>query len=177
MIAPGPEHPVRHEPASQIERAMPLHSAGILPVRLVEAGLEFFLVHPGGPFFRKKDDGVWSIPKGLVTTGEDALAAAQRELCEETGFPLPAGPYLSLGRIIQSRKVVEAWVVAANFDPDGLVSNEFELEWPPGGGRRVSFPEVDRAGWFCRRDAERKLLGAQHPLLDRAEVLQNSLFS
>lgn len=151
---------------------MPLRSAGLLPVRLVGGRLEFFLVHPGGPFFRKKDDGVWSIVKGLIEGDEAPLDTAQRELTEETGFAPPAGPYLDLGHVVQKGgKRVEAWAVRADFEPSALVSNTFELEWPPRSGRRASFPEVDRAGWFDRVTAERKILPAQQPFLERAAAL------
>lgn len=159
-------------------------SAGLLPVRWVshtgvahgtEDQLEFFLVHPGGPFFRNKDDGAWSLPKGLVAEGEDALRAAQREFVEETGCPLPQSTYHALGEVKQSNKWVEAWAVLASIDPTQLVSNSFELEWPPRSGRIATFPEIDRAGWFRRADAERKILAAQRPFLERAEQLRDSL--
>jgi len=154
---------------------MALLSAGLLPVRVREGELEFFLVHPGGPFFRKKDDGAWSLPKGLVAEGEEPLAAAQRELIEETGFALPPGPYHALGRIRQSNKWVEAWAVLADFDPAKLVSNTFEIEWPPRSGKRASFPEVDRAGWFDFSAASQKILAAQRPFLERAQALGATL--
>ena len=134
--------------------------------------LEFFLVHPGGPFFRNKDAGAWTIPKGLVGDAEPPLAAAQREFVEETGYPLPDGPFLPVGHIVQKGgKRVDAWVVRAELDPATLSSNLFEMEWPPRSGRRASFPEVDRGAWFGRAEAERKILAAQVPFLDRAELL------
>jgi predicted NUDIX family NTP pyrophosphohydrolase len=148
-------------------------AAGVLPVRRVGGALEFFLVHPGGPYFRKRDDGVWSIPKGLLEPSDtDLLAAARRELAEETGFALPEGPYHDLGFVKQKGgKVVHAFAVEAPaFDPEALASNTFDLEWPPRSGRTEAFPEVDRAGWFDRAAAEVKLLPAQHPLLARAEA-------
>lgn len=155
---------------------MPQRSAGVLPVRLVEDRLEFFLVHPGGPFFRRKDDGAWSIVKGLIEPGEDPESAARRELTEELGVPAPPGQYLSLGRVAQTNKIVEAWAVAADIDPEIIVSNTFELVWPPRSGKRATFPEVDRAGWFDRETAWSKILTAQRPFLDRAEALRGALF-
>lgn len=151
---------------------MPTISAGILPLRVSQEGaLQFFLVHPGGPFFRKKDDGIWSISKGLVEgPTETYLDAARRELGEETGFPVPKGPYLSLGSVVQrGGKQVHAWaVMAPEFDPAKLASNSFEMEWPPKSGRKASFPEVDRADWFGRSEAERKILPSQLPFLGRS---------
>ena len=151
-------------------------SAGVLAVRERGGELEFFLVHPGGPFFRAKDAGAWSVPKGLIEPGEDPLAAAQRELIEETGYALPAGPWVALGFIDQKGgKRVHAWAVAADFDPDALRSEHFELEWPPRSGRIASFPEVDRAGWFGREAAGEKINAAQIPLLDRATSKRREL--
>jgi predicted NUDIX family NTP pyrophosphohydrolase len=145
-------------------------SAGILPVRLREGTLEVFLVHPGGPFYVRKDEGVWSVAKGLVDPDEDLLVAAQRELVEETGFTLPAGPYVPIGRVTQSSgKVVEAWAVRADFDAATLVSNTFELEWPPRSGRIERFPEVDRAAWYDLPTAAVKILPAQRPFLERVK--------
>ena len=107
-------------------------SAGLLVYRETDAGLEIFLVHPGGPFFAKKDDGVWSIPKGEYDDSEDALEAAKREFAEETGLPV-SGPFLPLGSLKQpSRKTVSVWAFESDCDPAALVSNEFEMEWPPG---------------------------------------------
>ncbi|MGF1466555.1 MAG: NUDIX domain-containing protein [Sandaracinaceae bacterium] len=146
-------------------------AAGVLPVREVDGDPEFFLVHPGGPFFRRRDAGVWSVPKGLLEDGDvDALAAARRELAEETGFAAPAGPSVDLGEVRQKGgKVVHAWAVhAPAFDPEALRSNTFELEWPPRSGTMATFPEVDRAGWFDRAAAEVRILAAQVPFLDRA---------
>lgn len=144
-------------------------SAGVLGLRRRDGELEYFLAHPGGPFFRKKGDGAWTIPKGLVEPDDDdLLAAARRELVEETGYDPPPGPYVSIGHVVQKGgKRVDAWAVAADFDPDALRSNTFEMAWPPRSGRRQSFPEIDRAGWFGREEAERKLLEAQRPLLAR----------
>ena len=149
-------------------------SAGILLYRLGAAGAaEVLLVHPGGPFWRNKDLGVWSIPKGEVADGEDPLAAARRELAEETGFE--AAPPLVPLEPVQQRggKTVAAWaaVAAGDIDPTALVSNSFEMEWPPGSGRRQSFPEIDRAAWFSLPEARRKILAGQGPLLDQLAAL------
>lgn len=134
-------------------------------------------MHPGGPFFARRDEGVWSVAKGLIEPGEDGLKAAQREFVEETGFALPPGPYLALDSVKQKGgKVVEAWAVVADFDPAALVSNTFEREWPPRSGRMQRFPEIDRGGWFELAAARRKLLAAQQPFLDRALALRSALF-
>src|SRR5581483_5932289 len=122
---------------------MPKTSAGLLLWRMRDGRREVFLVHPGGPFWAKKDDGACSIPKGEIGADEAPLAAAQRELTEEVGF-VDAGPFAALGSIRQAGgKVVHAFAAAADFDPAQLVSNRFELEWPPRSGRRVEVPEVD----------------------------------
>lgn len=142
-------------------------SAGILMVRERDGHIEFFLVHPGGPFWKKKDAGAWTIPKGLVNPGEDALAAARREFEEEAGFPVD-GTFVPLGSFKQpGGKHVEAFAVAGDCDPDKLVSNEFEMQWPPRSGRMQRFPEVDRGGWFDEREARVKLLIGQQPIIDR----------
>jgi len=146
---------------------MPKRSAGILLFRASSGGLEVLLVHPGGPFWMKKDAGAWSIPKGEYAEGEDALAVAQREFEEETGAR-PHGDFLPLGEIVQAgRKIVTAWAVEGDFDPSTLKSNEFELEWPPRSGRKESFPEVDRAEWFSPAAARRKILPAQSEFIAR----------
>lgn len=143
-------------------------SAGILLYRGAGAGLEVLLVHPGGPFWAKKDEGAWSIPKGEYTEGEDPLAVARREFEEELGSPPPAGDVIELGEATQpSRKVVTAYALAGDFDPSRLSSNLFETEWPPKSGRKQSFPEVDRAGWFAPEEAKRKILPGQLPFIDR----------
>ena len=142
-------------------------SAGLLPYRRRRGALEVLLVHPGGPFFRQRDEGVWSIAKGEIDPGEDALAAAVREFREETGFE-PRGPYLPLGTVRQpGGKIVQAWAFEGDFDPARLASNSFSLEWPPHSGRVQEFPEVDRAGWFDLATARRKLVPAQTVFLDR----------
>lgn len=152
-------------------------SAGILPVRERGGVLEVLLVHPGGPYFLRKDEGVWSVAKGLVDPGEDLLVAAKRELAEETGFAVPAGPYVPLGRVTQrGGKIVETWAVVADFDPSLLVSNTFELEWPPRSGRLERFPEVDRAAWLDLDSAAAKIVQAQRPFLERALAARGELF-
>jgi len=128
--------------------------------------LEVLLVHPGGPFWMKKDAGAWSIPKGEYEAGEEALAAAAREFQEETGL-VARGPYTRLTPIRQpGGKVVEAWAFEGDCDAESLKSTTFSLEWPRGSGRRQEFPEVDRAGWFGLDEARRKILPAQAALLD-----------
>ena len=124
------------------------------------------LVHPGGPFWSKRDQGAWSIPKGEYEAREDALRAAQREFAEETGAAV-SGPFLPLTPCRQpGGKLVSAWAVEGDFDPGRLRSNRFSIEWPPRSGRMQSFPEVDRAGWFALPQARSKILRGQLPLLD-----------
>ena len=146
-------------------------SAGLLLCRRREL-LEFLLVHPGGPFFARRDRGAWSIPKGLLEAGEDPLAAACREFEEETGFALPSRDpldYLDLGEIEQrGGKRVLGFAALGDADPALLRSNRFELEWPPRSGRMQSFPEVDRAGWFDIAAAAEKINPSQLALLERA---------
>ena len=132
-------------------------SAGILLFRRAPSGLEVLLVHPGGPFWAKKDLGAWSIPKGLADEGEDLLAAAKREFLEETGGAAE-GRFLDLGaHKQQGGKTVAAWACEGDFDPAGLKSNTFPLEWPPRSGRIAEFPEVDRAAWFSIDEALEKI--------------------
>jgi predicted NUDIX family NTP pyrophosphohydrolase len=152
---------------------MPRRSAGILLHRRNDGGeLEVLLVHPGGPFWAKKDAGAWSIPKGEHGDDEDPLTAARREFEEELGTALPPGRTQELGEVRQKGgKLVTAWAVAGDLDPQRIVSNTFELEWPPRSGRRQEFPEVDRAGWFTLAQAREKLLAAQLPLLERIAEL------
>jgi predicted NUDIX family NTP pyrophosphohydrolase len=146
---------------------MAKRSAGILMFRRRGRGIEVLLMHPGGPFWAKKDAGAWSIPKGEYAEGEDALAVARREFEEETGAR-PHGDFLPLGEIVQvGRKIVTAWALEGDFDPATLISNRFDLEWPPKSGRKTSFPEVDRAQWFSPADAQQKMLPAQHELITR----------
>lgn len=127
---------------------------------------EILLVHPGGPFFAKKDEGAWSLPKGLVEPGEALLAAAQRELSEELGVVAPGGPWVDLGSAkLKSGKVVRAFCARGDFDPATLRSNEIDIEWPPRSGRTLRIPEVDRAGWFRKEEALRKVNAGQAPLI------------
>src|SRR5205807_4880766 len=138
---------------------------GILMYRRAGAGVEILLVHPGGPFWAKKDLGAWSIPKGEYAEDEDALAVAVREFEEETGLR-PLGDYQPLGEIVQpGRKAVTAWALEGDFDVAKLKSNDFELEWPPKSGRKATFPEVDRAEWFSPEKAREKILRGQAPLI------------
>jgi predicted NUDIX family NTP pyrophosphohydrolase len=147
---------------------MAKRSAGILLYRGEGAAREILLVHPGGPFWMKKDKGAWSIPKGEYAEGEDALAVAKREFEEELGSPPPQGEFVSLGEFVQpSRKRITAFAVAGDFDPETLKSNRFELEWPPKSGRMQSFPEVDRAQWFTLAEAREKIQAGQAPFIDR----------
>jgi predicted NUDIX family NTP pyrophosphohydrolase len=144
---------------------MPQQSAGILLYRRRGPLIEVLLVHPGGPFWAKKDDGAWTIPKGGYLPGEDALAAAKREFEEETGSR-PEGEALALGSFRQSSaKIVAVWAIEGAFDPSALRSNTFSMEWPPGSGRNSQFPEIDRAAWFTPDAADRKLLKGQRPIL------------
>lgn len=144
---------------------MPRRSAGILLYRYEAGRLEVFLVHPGGPFWARKDDGAWSIPKGEYEPSEDALAAARREMAEETGLR-PEGTFIPLGAFRQSaRKIVDVWAVEGAADPAGISSNTLSMEWPPKSGRMQEFPEVDRAEWFAPDAALRKILKGQMQIL------------
>jgi len=146
---------------------MPKHSAGLLMFRRSGADFAVLLVHPGGPFWAKKDLGAWSIPKGEYAPDEDALAVALREFAEETGAR-PTGPVQPLGEVVQAGgKRVSAWALEGDFDPATLVSNTFELEWPPRSGRMARFPEVDRAEWFSPAEAQTRILPGQRPFIDR----------
>jgi predicted NUDIX family NTP pyrophosphohydrolase len=145
---------------------MPQRSAGILLYRRRGAGIEVLLVHPGGPFWAGKDDGAWSIPKGVTAPGEDPLTAARREFAEETGAEAP-GEAVPLGAFRQSSaKIVEVWAVEGDFDPASLRSNTFSMEWPPRSGRRAEFPEADRAAWLAPGEAAQKLIKGQRPVLE-----------
>ena len=146
-------------------------SAGILLYRRRLGALQVFLVHPGGPFWAARDLGAWQIPKGAVEPGENPPEAARREFREEIGSEAE-GQLEPLGRIRQSGgKWVEAFALAGDLDPAGIVSNEFEMEWPPRSGRTISVPEVDRADWFTIDAAQAKMLASQRPLLDRLQEL------
>jgi predicted NUDIX family NTP pyrophosphohydrolase len=143
-------------------------SAGILLYRRTPDGLEVLLVHPGGPFWARKDAGAWSLPKGEHDDGDDPVACARREFEEELGTPLPDGPLVELGTVrLKSGKHIAAWAVEGDLDVERVESNTFELEWPPRSGRRETFPEVDRAAWFGIEPAREKLNPAQAAFLDR----------
>lgn len=145
-------------------------SAGIVLYRTRDTGPEVLLVHPGGPFWARKDDGCWSIPKGEYGEGEDPLTVAKRELCEETGLEEPGGPYVELTPAAQpSGKMIRAWAVEGDLDAASIRSNSFSMEWPPRSGRVQSFPEVDRALWCAFPLARKKLLPGQRVLLDELE--------
>ncbi|MEA2283774.1 MAG: hypothetical protein QOK21_4381 [Solirubrobacteraceae bacterium] len=147
---------------------MPVRSAGILLYRRCAGGLELLLVHPGGPYWARKDAGAWSIPKGEHAEGEDALACARREFAEETGTVPPAGALVPLGEVRQrSGKRVSAWAAEGDLEPDSIRSNRFTVEWPPRSGRMQEFPEVDRAGWFAPEAARAALVPAQATFVDR----------
>ena len=140
---------------------MPKRTAGLLLYREAAGGLEVLLVHPGGPFWRNKDEGAWSIPKGLVDEGEDLFAAALREFREETGGTADAEA-IALEPLRQpSGKTLHAWAMRGEFDPATLTSNTFLVEWPPKSGRQQEFPEVDRAQWFSIEEAGRRILKGQ----------------
>lgn len=139
-------------------------SAGILAFRR-RNGLEVLLAHPGGPFWRRRDEGAWTVPKGLVEDDGDLLACARREFREETGFA-PEGPFIPLAPVRQKNgKTVYAFAVEADFDLSQFASNTFEMEWPPRSGKRRLFPEIDRVGWFTLAAARRKITAYQRPLL------------
>ena len=146
-------------------------SAGLLLFRRGERGPEVFLAHPGGPFWAARDEGAWTIPKGLVEEGEDALAAARREFQEETGI-VPRPPFLPLGSIRQKAgKTVHAWAWEGDADPEAVTSNTMRTEWPRGSGRWLTFPEVDRCAWFDRETARAKINAAQAELIERLEAV------
>jgi predicted NUDIX family NTP pyrophosphohydrolase len=148
---------------------MPVVSAGLLLYRRRDSGVEVFLVHPGGPFWARKDDGAWSVPKGLVDSNEEELACARREFNEETGFdPHGSGAEHDLGTFRQpSGKRLHVWALEGDCDPAELRSSLFEMEWPPKSGRTARFPEVDRGGWFDRAQALLKIVNGQRPILER----------
>lgn len=150
-------------------------SAGLLPYRIAPGhGLQVFLVHPGGPFWRNKDAGAWTIAKGEVVSGETPLAAARREFEEETGLRLD-GPFETLGMARQAGgKLVHCFATAAEIDAAAVQSNTFVLEWPPRSGRQVSFPEIDQAAWFAPQQAAQKMNPAQVTFLERLRVMLDS---
>jgi predicted NUDIX family NTP pyrophosphohydrolase len=143
-------------------------SAGLLLYRRRGGVPEFFLVHPGGPFWAKKDQAAWSIPKGLYEQGELPLDAAKREFSEETGLAVD-GDFAPLGEFKQpGGKIVSAWLVGADCNAGAVKSNRFTMEWPPRSGKMAQFPEIDRAAWFVPEEALVKILRGQKPILDRA---------
>lgn len=146
---------------------MPRTSAGIALYRRAADGVELFLAHPGGPFWKNKDDGAWTFPKGEHSPDEDALIAARREFREEIGTDVD-GEFIDLGVVTQSGgKIVHIFAVEGDCDPSALRSNQFKQVWPPRSGRYVEFPEVDRAGWFSPAEARQKLIVAQREFVDR----------
>jgi predicted NUDIX family NTP pyrophosphohydrolase len=146
---------------------MPKISAGLLMYRIVDSQTEVLLVHPGGPFWQRKDDGSWTFPRGETEPGEDQLSAAIREFSEETGLHAHT-PFLALGEVkLRSGKIVHAWAFQGSADPTLIRSNLFEIEWPPKSGRRQQFPEIDRAEFFPITEAERKIRAAEKPFLSR----------
>lgn len=146
-------------------------SSGVVLWRRRGGRLEVLLGHNGGPYFARKDEGHWTILKGEVEPDEDVAAVARREFAEETGHKLPDGPMRKLGEIRQKGgKVVVAWAVEGDLDPDTAVSNTFEMEWPPRSGRTQTFPEIDRVAWFDLPEARGKIMAAQAPFLDRLET-------
>lgn len=153
---------------------MPKRSAGILLYRTGRSGPEVFLVHPGGPFWAKKDAGAWTVPKGEYDDSEQPLDAARREFREETGFSAE-GPFHELGEVRQSSgKIVTAFACRGDCNPGELVSNFCEVEWPPRSGRTIEIPEVDRGAWFTLEEAHGRIFTAQRPFLDRLKTLLDS---
>jgi predicted NUDIX family NTP pyrophosphohydrolase len=146
---------------------MPKHSAGILLYRIRDGNLEVLLVHPGGPFWAKKDRAAWSIPKGEYEEGEDPFEAAKRELVEETGVRVDS-PLIDLGELRQpGGKIVHAWAAGRDCDPSRIRSNTFKMVWPPNSGRLQEFPEIDRAAWYSTAVAKSKLHKGQAPFIDK----------
>jgi predicted NUDIX family NTP pyrophosphohydrolase len=149
---------------------MPALSAGLLLYRFRDGTLEVLIAHMGGPFWARREEGAWSIVKGEHDEHERPLAAARREFAEETGAPAPQGPAIELGEIRQSGgKRVRAWAVEGDLDPAGIVSNTFEMQWPPRSGRTAEFPEIDRVQWCDPATARRLLVKAQSVLVERLE--------
>lgn len=147
-----------------------VHSAGMLLYQVNDGVLWVLVAHMGGPFWARKDERAWSIPKGEYADGDDPQLAAAREFCEELGSPPPPGELVSLGMVKQSSKWITVYAVEADFDPSDIRSNTFEMEWPRGSGVMRSFPEVDRAEWFDCATARRKLVAGQVAFLDRLLV-------
>ena len=153
---------------------MTVESAGLLLYRVRGGAPEVLLVHPGGPFWKKRDEGAWSIPKGEIEPGQSAFDVARREFEEELGQPPPQAEFIPLGSVRQAGgKVVHAWAAPGDFDVNVTRSVTFEMEWPPRSGRRQAFPEVDRAAWFDLETARRKILQAQSAFIDRLEAIES----
>jgi predicted NUDIX family NTP pyrophosphohydrolase len=154
---------------------MPKRSAGFLPYRFRDGELEVFLVHPGGPFWAKKDKGAWSIPKGEIEPGEDHLEVARREYKEETGCEAQ-GSFIPLTPLKQpSGKIISAWACAGDCGPEAVRSNTFLMEWPPHSGQQQEFPEVDRAAWFPAEIAKEKILQGQRGFIEELEAILSSI--
>ena len=148
-----------------------IHSAGLILYRQRGGKLEVLLVHPGGPFWQRRDEGVWSIPKGEFDENEVGIDVARREFQEELGTPAPDGEAMPLGEVRQTGgKIVHAWAVPGDLDVTRTTSNTFEIEWPPRSAKIQTFPEIDRAAWFDLDTARRKLLPAQRAFIDRLEA-------
>ena len=147
-------------------------SSGLLLYKFQSLEIYFFLVHPGGPYFAKKDGGCWTIPKGEIDLDEDEFEAAKREFIEETGY-LPSGNFIELNPIQQKGgKIVKCWAIEGNIDPDKLVSNSFEMEWPPRSGKMQVYPEIDRGGWFTFEEAMKKINERQISFLEQVVALR-----
>jgi len=142
-------------------------SAGILPYKLTDGTVHVLLVHPGGPFWAKKDNGSWSIPKGEYLDDEEPIVAAKREFQEELGLPVPEGDLIELGMVKVPGKEIYSWCIKADISPDIVTSNLFEMEWPPRSGKKQTFPEVDRAAWFPIDKASQKIVKGQVSILER----------
>ena len=154
---------------------MTVESAGLVLYRVRDGKTEVLLVHPGGPFWKRRDEGAWSIPKGEMGPGESRLDVARREFQEELGVPLPEGEVLPLGSVRQGGgKVVHAWAAPGDLDVSRVSSGTFAIEWPPRSGRTQEFPEVDKAAWFDLDAARRMILAAQGAFLDRLEAQLSS---
>ena len=152
---------------------MPKHSAGVLLYRKLNNELQVFLVHPGGPFWKNKDEGAWSVPKGEYEESEDPLEAAKREFYEETGQYID-GRFMALAPVrLKSGKIIHAWAVEGDIDHDTIQSNLFEMEWPPKSGKTQAFAEVDRAGWFTVEEAKMKINTGQVGLVEELVQLVN----
>jgi predicted NUDIX family NTP pyrophosphohydrolase len=152
---------------------MPKKSAGLLMYRVRNGGLEVLLVHPGGPYWARKDAGAWFVPKGEVAPGEDDAAAAVREFTEETGL-VPRGPFLMLGAVRhKSGKTVTAWAFEGDCDPAALTSNTFSIEWPPHSGKQCEFPEIDRAAFFTVQAAKQKMHSAEFEFVSRLDAVRS----